>query len=185
MKQSAKTRRHNRHYRRHKKVGSLNLVSLMDIFTILVFFLMVNSSDVKVLETTAKVDLPVSVSEGELGDTLTLSVTPEHITVGNRKVAEVAAIKGTTALIIEPLRKELLYLAERRPRDTADAKAGQGLPITVLADKSLDYSLLKKVMATCVDAGFSRVSLATQRELMQAVEPEADADSERGTGVSG
>ncbi|GAA3964403.1 biopolymer transporter ExbD [Allohahella marinimesophila] len=185
MKQSAKARRHNRHYRRHKKVGGLNLVSLMDIFTILVFFLMVNSSDVKVLETTAKVDLPLSISEGELGETLTLSVTPQQIAVGNRMIAEVSAIQGSSELIIEPLRKELRYQAERRPRTDEEIAAGEGMPITVLADKSLNYSLLKRVMATCVEAGYSRISLATQRELMQTVEPDDGATTGTGTGVSG
>ncbi|HBX40956.1 MAG TPA: biopolymer transporter ExbD, partial [Marinobacter adhaerens] len=41
MKTSRKAKRIRRHYGRMKKSGGLNLVSLMDIFTILVFFLMV------------------------------------------------------------------------------------------------------------------------------------------------
>ncbi|MGK0261262.1 MAG: biopolymer transport protein ExbD, partial [Candidatus Azotimanducaceae bacterium] len=45
------------------KTATLNLVSLMDIFTILVFFLMVNSSEVEVLQTSSDIKLPDSTSE--------------------------------------------------------------------------------------------------------------------------
>ena len=40
--------------KKHSKTATLNLVSLMDIFTILVFFLMVNSSEVEVLQTRSR-----------------------------------------------------------------------------------------------------------------------------------
>ena len=56
MKLSRRARLRQRHYGRMHKAGGLNLVSLMDIFTILVFFLMVNSSDVKVMQNTAKIE---------------------------------------------------------------------------------------------------------------------------------
>lgn len=174
MKQSVKTRRQLRHYRRHKKVGSLNLVSLMDIFTILVFFLMVNSSDVKVLDSRNTVDLPVSVAAGEPGEYLTISVTPEQISVGSRVITQLATLNAAESPIIFSLEEELRYQADRRQVNTAELAAG--LPVTLLADKSLDYRILKRVMATSVAAGYSRISLATRREVNQAesVEPAGD-----------
>ena len=50
MKKSVRQMRIERHRARMKKTSKLSLVSLMDIFTILVFFLMVNASDVEVLQ---------------------------------------------------------------------------------------------------------------------------------------
>ncbi len=67
MKESAKARRLKRHYRRNKSQGKMNLVSLMDIFTILVFFLMVNSSsDVQVLNQNSTIKLPDSTAQQPL-----------------------------------------------------------------------------------------------------------------------
>lgn len=68
MKSSRRAGRIRRHHGRVQRAGGLNLVSLMDIFTILVFFLMVNSSDVKVMQSTADVALPQSTAEHEADD---------------------------------------------------------------------------------------------------------------------
>ena len=43
--------------------------------------------------------------------------------------------------------------------------------LTIMGDKSIPYQVLKKIMATCTDADFGRVSLAVlQRE--KALSPE-------------
>ncbi|HCP20989.1 MAG TPA: RNA polymerase subunit sigma-70, partial [Marinobacter hydrocarbonoclasticus] len=85
MKESAKARRLKRHYRRNKSQGKMNLVSLMDIFTILVFFLMVNSSsDVQVLNQNNTIKLPDSTAQQPPGDVLALTVTDRDILVNGR-----------------------------------------------------------------------------------------------------
>lgn len=58
MKPRNRPRRLRRQPDHRRAAGGLNLVSLMDIFTLLVFFLMVNSSDVKVLENRAGIRCP-------------------------------------------------------------------------------------------------------------------------------
>ena len=63
MQYMGRAARMDRHHKRHKQGVSLNLVSLMDIFTILVFFLLVNSSDVEVLPNAKDVQLPESIAE--------------------------------------------------------------------------------------------------------------------------
>ena len=89
MKESAKARRQKRHYRRNKSQGKMNLVSLMDIFTILVFFLMVNSSsDVQVLNQNNTIKLPDSTAQQPPGDVLALTVTDRDILVNGRLVSE-------------------------------------------------------------------------------------------------
>ena len=161
MKTSAKAKRIERHQRRGKQHGKLNLVSLMDIFTILVFFLMVNSSsDVQVLNQDNAIKLPVSSAEQMPKDALALAVTAEDILVGGRsilKVAQMSAFQGE----VEPLLKaELDYQAAK----SSLVATAEGRPITILADQALPYELLKKIMATCVDAGYASISLAVSKE---------------------
>ena len=67
MKFAGRAARMDRHHKRHKRSTALNLVSLMDIFTILVFFLLVNSSDVEVLPSAKDVQLPESIAETKAG----------------------------------------------------------------------------------------------------------------------
>ena len=55
------SRRMKRMSRNRQVVTRMNLTSLMDVFTILVFFLLVNSASTEVLETPKQITLPASV----------------------------------------------------------------------------------------------------------------------------
>ena len=63
MEYMGRAARMERHHKRHQRNVTLNLVSLMDIFTILVFFLLVNSGDVQTLPNAKDMALPESVAE--------------------------------------------------------------------------------------------------------------------------
>ena len=54
------SRRIKRMSRNRVKIGKMNLTSLMDVFTILVFFLLVNSGSVEVLDAPKEITLPES-----------------------------------------------------------------------------------------------------------------------------
>lgn len=159
MKSSRKARRIQRHYGRMHKAGGLNLVSLMDIFTILVFFLMVNSSDVKVMQNTADVPLPESSAKQAAVENLTVQVTGGSILVQGREVARLSTIE-TNDTHIAGLSEELAYR-----RDRWDEIPEQGLEITIMAGRDTDYRLLRKIMQTCVDAQFRQVRLAVEAEV--------------------
>ena len=164
MKESAKARRGKRHYRRNKNQSKLNLVSLMDIFTILVFFLMVNSSsDVQVLNQNSTIKLPDSTAEKSPEEVLALTVTDDDILVNGRvilKRAELLAFEGS----VQPaLQEELNYQASRTSLPAPES----GRPITILADRELPYELLKKIMSTCVEAGYAAISLAVNQHKEQ------------------
>ena len=164
MKQSSRARRMQRHYRRNS-TGSLNLVSLMDIFTILVFFLMVNSSDVQVMQQGVAVKLPESVAEQDPKETLTVTVTDRDILVAGRAVASLDELSSGQVDVVAGLKQELEYQAGRNPLQ-ADAA---GRPITILADRELPYQMLKKIMSTCVSSGYSLISLAVTRKVEPGV----------------
>lgn len=159
MKTSRRARLRQRHYRRMHRAGGLNLVSLMDIFTILVFFLMVNSSDVKVMQNTVEVPLPVSTSEKDAVENLTIQVSGQSILVQGREVARVDSI-GADDLHVAGLSEELAY---RRNRWAEIPE--QGLEVTIMAGRETDYRLLRKIMKTCVDEQFRQVRLAVEAEV--------------------
>ncbi|HEY9135841.1 MAG TPA: biopolymer transporter ExbD [Pseudomonadales bacterium] len=159
MKESRRTRRMQRHHRRNQAKASLNLVSLMDIFTILVFFLLVNSADTQQLPNAKTIALPTSTAEQFPEDNLTLMVNKNDILVQGRKITTTDNILKTDEPIISALKKELEYRASKQGPLTPTEKA-LGRPITIMGDKTIPYELLKKIMVTCSESGFPRISLA-------------------------
>lgn len=178
MKQSLRARRMDRHHKRSKSQGKLSLVSLMDIFTILVFFLLVNSSEVEVLQTTKSIDLPKSVADQKPESTLVVMVNSDSILVNGRKVADTADVMAADNEKIQPLKEELNYLASRRPLTPEEQQ--QGRDATIMGDQDIPYTLLKKIMATLADTDYRNIALAVSRIAGEA--PEAAA---AGTPVAG
>jgi biopolymer transport protein ExbD len=148
----------DRHHARHKRNGSLNLVSLMDIFTILVFFLLVNSSEVEVLPNARDVQLPESIAEARARESVVVLVTDTEILVQGRVVSRIDEVLASDALVIPALKAELVAQAGRALLDDADAAARR--EVTIMGDKEIPYHLLKRVMATCTDANYGQLSLA-------------------------
>ena len=162
MKQSMHAKRMARQHKRAKGVPKLNLVSLMDIFTILVFFLLVNSSEVEVLQNNKDIELPKSIAEKKPETTLMVMVSATDILVGGRKVADVGPALKSKKAEIAGLKKELDYLASRKPY-TSEAEAALGRDITIMADASVPYTLLKKIMTTCAKSDYRNISLAVNQ----------------------
>ncbi|MEM9624213.1 MAG: biopolymer transporter ExbD [Pseudomonadota bacterium] len=140
------------------KAAGLNLVSLMDIFTILVFFLMVNSSEVEVLQSSSKIKLPDSTSEQRPDNNLVISVSQDDLVVQGRPVARIAELAMLKEPTIDGLREELEYQANRR----GETPEG-GYEVTVMGDKELPYWLLKRILLTCQNTDFAQVSLAVNK----------------------
>lgn len=144
--------------KKRAKSTSLNLVSLMDIFTILVFFLMVNSSEVEVLQSNSKIKLPDSTSEKRPENRLVISIDANDVIVQGRAVATVADVENTKAPMIAGLTEELRYQAQRK-----GAVPEGGHEITIMGDREIPYWLLKKIMLTCQATEFAKISLAVNK----------------------
>ena len=162
MKQSLRARRMARLHRRHKGQPKLNLVSLMDIFTILVFFLLVNSSDVEVLQSNKAIKLPDSVAEKKPDNTLVVMVSPEEIIISGRSIVNVKSALAEEGDEIKALKKELEYLASRKPYAN-DGEAKKGRDVTIMGDNSIPYTLLKRIMTTCAQTDYRNISLAVSK----------------------
>lgn len=159
MSSSARAARMRRHHQRHGSGASLNMVSLMDIFTILVFFLLVNSGETEVLPSARDLALPLSTAQQLAEESVVVMVTPDNIMVQGAVIASVADVLKRPEVIIPELSVALRAQSDR----VMEREAGQSIEereVTVMADKALPYSLLKKIMATCTDAEYGRLSLA-------------------------
>ncbi len=139
----------------------MNLVALIDIFTILIFFLM-SSTGIEVLSSARAVKLPESTAEKLPRETVVITVSATDIVVDGRKVASVSEALAGEDDLIAPLKAELDLQAGRqtiRKENEAQAKA-----ITIMGDKGIPYRLLRKVMYTAARANFSDVAFAVTQK---------------------
>jgi len=166
MKQSRRARRMERNHVRHKRAPAFNLVSLMDIFTILVFFLLVNSSDGEVLPSTKSVELPESIAEQKPRQNVVVMVTDRDILVQGNRIALLSEVEGSNEPLIAPLKLALEAQDSRRLLQGAADKA-PAPEVTIMGNKEIPYRLLKKVMASCTEAGYGKISLAVMQKASQ------------------
>lgn len=162
-------------YERRKSgfAGSLSLVSLMDIFTILVFFLLLNSGDSQEIESARFVALPDSASGAAPHTDLHLTVTEDGILLGNDWVVSREELEAAQGRVIEPLAEALEAITERRASLT-EYERQMGLPITILGDRQVSYARLQQVMTTCQAANYRNISLAVNRVNGSIAPPEPE-----------
>lgn len=160
------SRRIRRMGRNKKKVEGLNLTSLMDVFTILVFFLLFHSSGGEAVEAPKQIKLPDSVVETKPRETVVIMVTPEVVVVqGKAAISTIELIEAKDETIAEIT--EGLKLLERNIIGISTKTAVGSKEVTILADKSIPFSALKKIMSTCTGSGYGRISLAVIQKAAQ------------------
>ena len=159
MYKSKRAKRMEVRHKRHKAAGALNLVSLMDIFTILVFFLLVNSSDVEVLPNAKDIQLPESIAEQKAKESVVILIGEENIIVQGTPIVKVSDVMRRRGNDIPELRQALLSQNDRVLRKEAQDDIA-GREVTIMGDKDIPYRLLKKVMATCTESEYGKISLA-------------------------
>jgi biopolymer transport protein TolR len=163
MKESRRTLRMQRHHNRRKdRNATLNMVSLMDIFTILVFFLLVSASESEVLPMPKQISLPESIAEKPPKQNLIIMVGKSDILLQGQKIIAVRTALNSNEPVIQPLMRALkLHEAGTAAvKGKTDPKAG----ITIMADKQIPYKLLKKIMLTSASADFTNISLAVSQK---------------------
>ncbi len=164
MKTSRRAQRMAQHYERSRRIPAFNVISLMDIFTILVFFLLVNTSGVEVLPNAKDIDLLESVSETKPRESVVVLVTGEQVLLQGKPVVTLADIKQSVGSDIRELRQALVREADQIP---PKSKQDAGREVTIMGDKAIPYIVLKKVMLSCTRAGFSKISLSVLQKPTQ------------------
>ncbi len=162
MRGAKTVRRMQRNHDRAKKQAPFNIVSLMDIFTILVFFLLVNASEPTVLPNAKGIEMPQSVAEQKPRVSVVLMLSEEDISLQGQKVVSASDISKNSK---SDIRKLQIALQDEIQKVTANVDEHIQHEITIMGDKEVPFSLIKRVMQICSSAGFEQISLSViQRE---------------------
>ena len=168
MMMSRRAKRMDRKHKRGKGALGINLVSLMDIFTILVFFLLVNSSDGEVLPSHKSVVLPESVSEEQPRYTVVIMVNRDNVMLYGETLVSVSDLMDEQGGYSEVVRTALAAELDKAQQKSGGTEAVK-MEATIMGDKEIPYYLLKKVMAAATQAGYHRISLAVLQKPMEGV----------------
>jgi biopolymer transport protein TolR len=155
---SNRARRMAVHHQRHQAAFELNLIPLIDILSVMVSFLLVYSTEVEVIQNSKGIEIPQSISQTAPNHSVVVMITKTDLFVQGEfieSIKDVQADQGATLTALSAALKRPLLVG----RDVADT-ALAAREITIMADKSLSYEILKKVMATCTDADYGKISLA-------------------------
>ena len=161
------SRRMKRMCRSRKRKGKgLNLTPLMDVFTILVFFLLFHSYGGDVMEAPKQIELPNSVVETKPRETVLIMVTPELVLVQGETVIATSELLDNSSGPIPEINEKLRQL-EQNIIGISTKTVAEGKEVTILADKSIPFEVLKRIMSTCTGSGYGRISLAVIQKAAQ------------------
>lgn len=162
------TRRMKRMARnRKKKLPVMNLTSLMDVFTILVFFLLVNSANSEVLEPPKKIALPDSVVETKPAETAVVMVSDEAVLVQGEPVIATSDVAAAKQENIAEISEKLKEIKSSIIGVSTKAVSESG-KVTILSHKTIPFKVLQKVMNSCTIAGYGKINLAVIQKASQS-----------------
>ena len=156
------------HKKQHKSTpgeARLQLTSMMDMFTIiLVFLLKTYSTHGQLINPSQDLTLPSSVTQHlpELG--LDVTVSSDWILVNEKAVERTKDVMNQEGYIVQGLQKELLVYAREAEKMEEMYGAKFSGKVTIQGDKNLPYQLLIKVMATCGQSNYPNMRLVVYTE---------------------
>jgi biopolymer transport protein ExbD len=157
MSMPKRARRMELHHLRRSKDVELNLIPLIDIMSVMVAFLLVYSADVEVIQNSKGVQIPQSIAEAKPKQSVVVMLTKDQLFVQGELVTSIEEIRTARTPQVEALSA---VLARPMLDSTGTAEELLSREITVVADKSLPYEVVKRVMATCTREGYGHISLA-------------------------
>lgn len=153
--------------------GHMTLVPFIDMLMILTVFLLVHNSDTDILPNTKAISIPASLSDKKPRPSVVVMITKEDLLVDGRPIAKVTDVIASQDAVIQPLKQALQSQADTVLVDAARQEI-KDREVTIMGDKNTPYSVLRKIMATCTDADYGKVSLAVvEREGANVVSPSA------------
>ncbi len=163
------TRRMKRMERTNKKGEikglGINLIPMMDVLTVLVFFLLFHSFNSTLPD--AQIALPASVVETKPRETVSIVVSPDVVMVQGEAVMNTPELYDDKVGIVRVVRDRLEEI-ERTITETGTTRTADSKEVTLLADKTIPFKVLKKIMTTCTASGYGKISLAVvQKEAMR------------------
>ncbi len=150
------------HKKKTPSMFKLNLVALMDIFTILVFFLLLNTGESQKIENAKFINLPDAASGIEPSNKLLIYINAEKIWLADKEITNVDDVMAAPDELIKPLNKALLDY-KSGIKELSEYEKRNGLSVTIMGDKKVSYALLKSIMVTCQESDFRDISLAVNQ----------------------
>lgn len=151
--------------RRRSRGGSftLHLTSMIDMFTILLVFLLKNyTSEGQIINVSRDLRLPVSTSQQQPRVMSVVAVTTEWILVDGRQVMRIDSVNAESPLVLAPLLDELRQLREvsQKIGDMSAELQGFRGSIVIQGDRDIPFEMLKRIMLTCGQVGYNNMQLA-------------------------
>jgi len=152
--------------------ATIMLTSLVDMFTIIVIFLLQNfSATGEILFMAKDIRLPDAVHGAEMERAPVIAVSADSLTFEGKQVMLTADLRKGDILNIPELDDALRE--ERRKYERSHAgdasKPFKGL-IHVQADRRITFKIIKRVMRSCNDSGYSNINFAAMSKA-KAAEP--------------
>ena len=155
MSQSRRLKRMERNNKKH--FVSLNLIPMLDVLSVLVFFLLFHSFNGDMPEQ--RLALPQSVVETKPRGTVAISVTPEAVLIQGEPVMKTDLLYDERVGTVREVTDRLAEI-QRSMRDAGTVAENETREITLLADKNIPFNVLKKIMTSCTASGYGKISLA-------------------------
>ncbi len=149
--------------RKHSGFAMLNLTPMVDMFTIITIYLIMNfSANGQILFMTKDIQLPMITSTMKLERAPVIAISEASISIDGSKVMDTSDLLDTDTLNVPALQERL---QERRQNiEQTNAIFGQGEQfhgvIDIQADQKIKFQILKKVMFSCSSTGFSNINFA-------------------------
>lgn len=151
---------------KRNRMGALNLTSLMDVFTILVLYLLVNQSAVEVVEPPKDIKLPDSVVEAKPKQTVVMLVSEQQIMIQGTPVATYEEVLNNKSGVVDSVRVTLKRLKENIIGVNTETVAKSN-EVTIMAHRTVPFKVLKTLMSSCTSAGYTTISLAVNQKASQ------------------
>lgn len=146
---------------KHGTNVELNLTSMIDVFVLLVIFLIQQfSADGDLLFMTDKIRMPEAAHFEQIERAPVVQVTAEQITMEGARVAEVGDIDRDEYWNIPALEEKLRD--QKKAYEMVRDGSGEGFKgdINIQADKSVPFKVIKKVMYSANQAGYFNINFA-------------------------
>ncbi len=148
-----------RHRQRRHGASHFALIPFIDMMTILVVFLLAHTAETDILPNSKNISIPLSNSERKPHAAVVVMVTKDTVFVDGQRVGAISELVAGPGPVIGPLKQALLaqndtIIGAAQKSDIAKRE------VTIMGDKDTPYSVLKKIMFTCSDADYGKVSLA-------------------------
>ena len=138
----------------------LNLTALMDIFTILVFFLLVNQTNTQQLPDNPDITLPASIAQEVPNEVLTVQISARDILVQERPVVSLSDAMAGDERAIPALVEVLNTYAERARRF---GSTDEDRELMILGDRNTHYAVIERIMHSAQQTDYQTVSFAVLR----------------------